>query len=135
MLSLAGMSWSFDTASDHLQELCLLKVSNDGPKDTAVSLVLAGETTPRLTVYVHGKSSFTARGITDGNYAVFTTAGVDWDPAMRVFSRDCEFTKFKDPLEFKTNSSTYTEWTITLSPSESGNAPVEDVDADTYPTG
>jgi hypothetical protein len=29
MLSLAGMSWSFDTASDHLQELCLLKVSND----------------------------------------------------------------------------------------------------------
>src|SRR5688572_30472418 len=29
MLSLAGMSWSFDTASDHLHELCLLKVSND----------------------------------------------------------------------------------------------------------
>ena len=29
MLSLAGMSWSFDTASDHLGELCLLKVSND----------------------------------------------------------------------------------------------------------
>ena len=29
MLSLAGMSWSFDTAASHLQELCLLKVSND----------------------------------------------------------------------------------------------------------
>jgi hypothetical protein len=29
MLSLAGMSWSFDTASDRLGELCLLKVSND----------------------------------------------------------------------------------------------------------
>jgi len=29
MLSLAGMSWSFDTASDHLAELCLLQVSND----------------------------------------------------------------------------------------------------------
>ena len=29
MLSLAGMSWSFDTASDRLVELCLLKVSND----------------------------------------------------------------------------------------------------------
>src|SRR5690348_4309205 len=29
MLSLAGMSWSFDTASDRLMELCLLKVSND----------------------------------------------------------------------------------------------------------
>lgn len=29
MLSLAGMSWSFDTASDRLHELCLLKVSND----------------------------------------------------------------------------------------------------------
>jgi hypothetical protein len=29
MLSLAGMSWSFDTASDRLFELCLLKVSND----------------------------------------------------------------------------------------------------------
>jgi hypothetical protein len=29
MLSLAGMSWSFDTASDRLEELCLLKVSND----------------------------------------------------------------------------------------------------------
>lgn len=29
MLSLAGMSWSFDTGSDRLLELCLLKVSND----------------------------------------------------------------------------------------------------------
>lgn len=29
MLSLAGMSWSFDTAANHLWELCLLKVSND----------------------------------------------------------------------------------------------------------
>lgn len=29
MLSLAGMSFSFDTASDRLAELCLLKVSND----------------------------------------------------------------------------------------------------------
>jgi len=29
MLSLAGMSWSFDTASERLNELCLLKVSND----------------------------------------------------------------------------------------------------------
>lgn len=29
LLSLAGMSWSFDTASDRLQEMCLLKVSND----------------------------------------------------------------------------------------------------------
>jgi hypothetical protein len=29
MLALAGMSWSFDTASDRLAELCLLKVSND----------------------------------------------------------------------------------------------------------
>ena len=29
MLALAGMSWSFDTASDRLAELCLLRVSND----------------------------------------------------------------------------------------------------------
>jgi hypothetical protein len=29
MLSLAGMSWSFDRASAHLAELCLLKISND----------------------------------------------------------------------------------------------------------
>ncbi len=29
MLALAGMSWSFDTAAERLEELCLLKVSND----------------------------------------------------------------------------------------------------------
>ena len=29
ILALAGMSWSFDTASERLQEFCLLKVSND----------------------------------------------------------------------------------------------------------
>ncbi len=29
MLALAGMSWSFDTASERLEEFCLLKVSND----------------------------------------------------------------------------------------------------------
>ncbi|WP_203928835.1 hypothetical protein [Virgisporangium ochraceum] len=113
----------------------LLKVNNNGPRDTAVSLVLVGETAPRLTVYVHANASFTARGITDGNYSVYTTAGVDWDPGMRVFSRDCTFTKFREPLNFKTNSSTYTEWTITLSPSETGNAPIEDVDAGSFPTG
>jgi hypothetical protein len=113
----------------------LLKVNNNGPKDTAVSLVLVGETAPRLTVYVHAQTSFTARGITDGNYSVYTTSGVDWDQSMRVFSRDCEFTKFSDPLDFKTNRSSYTEWTITLSPSERGNAPIEDVDAESFPKG
>jgi hypothetical protein len=113
----------------------LLKINNDSAKDTSVSLVPAGETAPRLTVYVQGKSSFTARGITDGHYTVFMAAGVDWDPGMKLFSRDCEFSKFSEPIDFTTNRSTYTEWTITLSPSESGNAPVEDVTAESYPTG
>jgi hypothetical protein len=112
-----------------------LKISNNGPKDTVMSLVPAGETAPRFIFYVQATSSFTVRGIPDGDYMMFKTAGVDWDSGLRAFSRDCEFTKFRQPMTFTTNSSSYIEYTIVLFANGSGNAPAEDVAAESYPTG
>jgi hypothetical protein len=71
MLSLAGMSWSFDTASDHLLELCLLKVSNDTIRTVseeeglAAAGWIAGSVRPgELFKQARGDQEFYTDGIT-----------------------------------------------------------------------
>jgi hypothetical protein len=112
-----------------------LKIDNGGTtEDTAISLVPANTKTTSFTVYVHAGGSFTVRGIRDGTYQVNLTTGVDWDPAAPGFSRSCAFSRFTDPIEFKTTSRQYTEWEITMNASTGGNARTDDVAPQDFPT-
>jgi hypothetical protein len=88
MLSLAGMSFSFDTASDRLAELCLLKVSNDTirrvseAEGQAAQQFLASSAAPaQAFAHAQGEVEFYTDGVT-----VNTTGG--WrDLRLNVFDK------------------------------------------------
>jgi hypothetical protein len=109
-----------------------LKIKN-GAEDTTVSLVPSKGKKPVLTVYVRGGGTYTARGIRDGSYRIYTASGVDWNAQQKGFTRDCAFTKFDDTFKFSTTSFSSTIWTITLAPSAGGNASTTTVDPNSFP--
>lgn len=86
-------------------------------------------------IFIAAGQDVTVRGIPDGNYEVFVTGGHDWDDANRRFTRDCEFSKLVDPIEYTTSSANYTTWTLTLYTTINGNADSEDVGAGAFPAG
>ncbi|GAA3917412.1 hypothetical protein GCM10022629_24000 [Amorphoplanes auranticolor] len=110
-----------------------LKIKN-GADDTTVSLVpVKGKKKPVLTVYVRGGGTFTAKGVRDGTYRVYTASGEDWDKGRKGFTRDCSFSKFDDTFKFSTTSFSASIWTITLTPVIGGNASTSDVDPKSFP--
>ena len=110
------------------------KIKN-GADDTTVSLVPTKGKKPKpvLTVYVRGGGTFTAKGVRDGTYRVYTASGEDWDKAKKGFTRDCSFSKFDDTFKFTTTSFSASIWTITLTPVVGGNASTSDVDPNAFP--
>ncbi|MGA5302275.1 hypothetical protein ACPCHT_20270 [Nucisporomicrobium flavum] len=111
-----------------------LKIKN-GADDTTISLVPAKGKKPKpiFTVYVRGGGSFTAKGIRDGTYRIYSASGEDWDKAGKGFTRDCAFSKFDDTFKFTTTSYSSSIWTITLTPIIGGNASTSDVDPNNFP--
>jgi hypothetical protein len=111
-----------------------LKIKN-GADDTTISLVPTKGKKPKpvLTVYVRGGGTFTAKGVKDGTYRVFTASGEDWDKGRKGFTRDCSFSKFDDTFKFTTTSFSASIWTITLTPVVGGNASTSDVDPKSFP--
>ncbi|GAA3334963.1 hypothetical protein GCM10020358_01360 [Amorphoplanes nipponensis] len=111
-----------------------LKIKN-GANDTTVSLVPAKGKKPKpvLTVYVRGGGTFTAKGVRDGTYRVYTASGKDWDNGKKGFTRDCSFSKFDDTFKFSTTSFSASIWTITLTPVIGGNASTSNVDPNAFP--
>jgi hypothetical protein len=111
-----------------------LKIKN-GADDTTVSLVpTKGKKKPVLTVYVRGGATYTAKGVRDGTYRVYTASGEDWNPAKKGFTRECSFSKFDDTFKFTTTSFSASIWTITLTPVIGGNASTSDVDPNAFPS-
>ena len=110
-----------------------LEVTN-GAGDTTISLVPSGSKKAALTIYVRSKGKFTATGIKDGTYTVFSAVGEDWNNSKKGFTRSCGFTKFDQSFKFSTTSRSSTIWQITLRPIAGGNASTSDVDPDSFPT-
>ena len=110
------------------------KIKN-GADDTTVSLVPAKGKKPKpvLTVYVRGGGTFTAKGVRDGTYRVYTASGEDWDKGKKGFTRDCSFSRFDDTFKFTTTSVSSSIWTITLTPVVGGNASTSNVDPKAFP--
>lgn len=109
-----------------------LKIENGG-SDAVINVVLGNSKTPAISVYVRGKGKFTVSGVRDGTYRIYMTSGKDWDPKAKAFARDCSFQRFEDTFQFRTTSTQYTIWTITLTPVVGGNARTSDVDPSTFP--
>lgn len=112
-----------------------LRIKNGGSADAVVSVVAGNGKRPAIAVYVRGKQSFTVRGVRDGTYRVFLTTGSDWDAAAKTFSRDCAFERFDDTFKFRTTSTTFTIWEITVQAVSGGNATATSVSPDDFPIG
>jgi hypothetical protein len=110
-----------------------LEIRNGGSSDAAVSLVTVGGSKPTVTVYVRSNGSFTINGIGDGNYTGYVTTGDDWDQRARGFSRSCNFFRFADRFDFRTTSTQFTVWRISLTPQSGGTAQTKSVDPDSFP--
>jgi endonuclease YncB( thermonuclease family) len=106
-----------------------LTIDNGNEGDAVIVLSQSGKTV--VKTYIRGKDSCTITGIADGTYDVFFTTGTDWDGS--VFTRDADFQKFEDPLEYSTTSSSYTTWSLTLHTVIGGTAQTDEVDPNAFP--
>jgi hypothetical protein len=112
-----------------------LTIDNGDDRDTVITLALGRR--PALSVYVRSGSKDKVTGIRDGTYRIYYTAGVDWDPKARAFTRECTFERFDDDFKFTTTRTAtqveWTKWSVELEPATRGNASVSDVDPNDFP--
>jgi hypothetical protein len=109
-----------------------LTITNSGDTDATVALV-KGQGAPLVTVYMGHGGSYTLHHVPDGTYTVYVTSGDDWDAGARLFSRDCDFQQFDQTMDFRTTSTQYTTYTITLTPVAGGDATLSEVDPGAFP--
>jgi len=107
--------------------------NSNGGTDVVVSLVPNGTKVAATTVYVSAGKTFKVKRVRDGSYEIYMATGADWDAGVAGFTRDCDLSKFTDPIDFKTTSRQYTTWEITLKASTGGNAHTDSVDPSDYP--
>ncbi|MGW6915453.1 hypothetical protein ACWGB8_16780 [Kitasatospora sp. NPDC054939] len=107
-----------------------LNIDNGGSSDAVVSLAKGGKSVH--SVYIGKGKKATINGVEDGTYEVFFSGGVDWDPTLKAFTQNCDFSKFEDTMEFTTGR-TRTSWSITLQATAGGNAKTEDVPEGNFP--
>jgi len=98
-----------------------LKVENQSSNDAVISGAAAGSTTASFTYYVRAGKTATLSGIPNGDFAIYSTTGQDWDAAAKTFTRNCGYARPSDPLTFAATRSQYTIWTITITSPGSAN--------------
>jgi hypothetical protein len=113
-----------------------LTIENGGSDDAVVTLSKGRK--PVISVYVRKDKTYTVKSVPDGSYTVFFTGGSGWDGTARAFGRDCAFSRFEDPLEFRTRRDDaggiyWQNFKITLHPVVGGTASTEDVDPNDFP--
>lgn len=113
-----------------------LQVANGTSSDAYLKLVNSVSSKLVAAFYVKSDSTFTLKGIPDGEYQVLFVSGEDWDAKNRIFTRNTSFTLFDRSLNFVTNSRTnrrgiytrYTRYKLTLNPIVGGNATTSAID-------
>jgi hypothetical protein len=111
-----------------------LTVDNGDPRDALMVLTAASDPkTTLLSFYVRGGTTRAVTGIKDGTYIVYFRLGQRWDSHSRRFTSEVSSSRFKETLPFKTTSTTYAGWKLSLKPVAGGNAPTEGVGDEDFP--
>jgi hypothetical protein len=112
-----------------------LAIENGGSADALVTLAKNGK--PAISIYVRKGRSYTVKNVSDGTYGVYFSGGSGWDRAARAFGRNCAFSRFEDPMRFRTTRDArgiyWQNFRITLQPVAGGTARTNDVDPDDFP--
>ncbi|MEV3982589.1 hypothetical protein ACIBK9_20455 [Nonomuraea sp. NPDC050227] len=109
----------------------VLKIKNGTSKDGVVTIVKGR--TKAISVYVRARSTARIRDVRDGTYRIFFTTGYRFSVSKGRFTRGATYQKFNDRLRFRTTSTQYTIWTLTLNPVRGGNARTSPVNPKDFP--
>jgi Ig-like domain from next to BRCA1 gene len=99
----------------------------------AVAVLQRNDSAVLFAVYVRGRDSFTLTNIPDGTYDLYFTLGEDWDSTNAKFTRRRNLSRFDDLFPFRTTSTTYSIWNVTLHPVVGGTAGSESVPEGEFP--
>ena len=100
-----------------------LGVMNGGSTDAVLKLATSRRRTI-LGLYVRAGAVAKARGIPPGSFRVLFASGRDWDRARRGFTRQCQFTRFDDQLNYRPGMT----YKLSLTPTFGGNAGTQSID-------
>lgn len=108
------------------------KVLNGTQQDGLV--VMARETGAAvLAFYVQSQQEFNINAVPDGSYQIFFMLGSEWDGEAKTFRQLQEIKKMDMPLEFKTTSTSFAVWTISLNPVPEGSGSASEVPFEQFP--
>jgi hypothetical protein len=107
-----------------------LTIKNGNAEDSVLKLISATGGKLAYYVYISANSVFTIDNISDGTYRVLYETGADWDGSD--FTRNQSYSAFEDALDYGTDETTYTTYTISISPEINGNAQTDNVDPSTF---
>ncbi|MFI9593333.1 hypothetical protein [Nonomuraea sp. NPDC052265] len=109
----------------------VLKIKNGTSKDGVVTIVKGR--TKAVSIYVRARSTARIRDVRDGTYRIYFTTGYRFSTSKGRFTRAASYQKFNDRLRFRTTSTQYTIWTLTLNPIRGGNARTSPVNPKDFP--
>lgn len=99
-----------------------LRITNGGSSDAVLKLATSRRTI--LGIYVRAGRTAAVGGIPTGSFRVLFASGRDWDPVRRGFTRECQFMRFEDDLNYRPEQT----WTLALTPIPGGNASTRSID-------
>lgn len=110
-----------------------LTIKNGQDLDAVAVLTALFNNKPILSVYIQAGQSFTITRVRDGTYYLYFSQGEDWDSASGKFTRKARFFRFEDTFPFRTTSTTYTTWEVTLYSVPRGTASIDSVNEGQFP--
>ncbi|MHB0871414.1 MAG: hypothetical protein ACYC5J_18435 [Chloroflexota bacterium] len=123
-----------DTARSGLGRLA---IENGLDQDALAVLTTTGGASV-VSVYVRSRESFTLSGIGDGSYHLYFAVGEEWDGASARFTRNDDYSRFEEPLTFRTTrvsgGTQYSSIRVTLHSVPEGTAPVRSLGRDQFPS-
>ncbi len=108
-----------------------LTIRNGLSRDGVVTLVRSR--TKAISVYIRARKSVTVRNIKDGTYRVFFTTGSRFSVSKGRFTRGATYQRFNNRLRFRTTSSQFSIWRLTLHAVPGGNAGTSAINPKDFP--
>jgi len=85
------------------------------------------------SAYIRGSEDFNMAGIHDGTYRLYYSKGRAFNPETKRFTLEATYQRLDATIEFKTTSTQYTAWEVTLYGVAGGNVGSQRVDPSQFP--
>jgi hypothetical protein len=108
-------------------------VVQNGTDTDGVVVLTTEDGTFLLSFYIRQKEEYAYTGVPNGKIQVFFMLGSDWDGDQKSFMQISSSRKMDQLLEFATSATSFSVWTISLNPMESGTGKASGVPTGQFP--